>query len=207
MTDRVAWVDETCRALQLRCVSPWLPWALRERHEACHEPACGASCAASDDLVGRSAAGGTPGVYVLAWGERVDAREVIWVGQASRIETRLRELEGSVKWRQQAGYGVLRDLLERRGDHRVMSRVWIKIIRVDEEPLVPSSLLTGQRLDALGAKRGQVQTVLLAEHYRRFGAPVAADRSTDGLRLGDLVRAAPSQPAPRPQPGPHWAAA
>lgn len=176
MSDRSGWVDEVCRGLQVQ-PSPWLPWSRRERHQ---------------DL-GRE--GGCPGVYVLAWGADEKHVDVIHLGEASDLSERLAQLEGAVKWRQRPGYEGLRNRLEQLGDHQVMSRVWVKIIRIDEPPLFESGALSGKRIEALGAKRRHLEAILTAEHQRRSAAPAAAPRrveapfASDADRLGQQAAA------------------
>lgn len=173
----VAWVDEVCRALDLRHVSGWLPWNQRETGEA---------LGAADEPEG------TAGVYLLARGGDATASEVVYVGATGRARIRLSRLENQVKWGMEHGFGPLRDVLEENDDHRTMNRVHVNMIRVDEVPLFRSALLTDRRLNATGAARRQLATILLAEHYCRFGIAVPGNRDTRGLFLRD---APPSRPS------------
>lgn len=165
----VEWVDEICRELQPGQLSAWLPWAEREKAEA---------------LGCRDEREGAAGVFVLAWRAADAELEVIYVGESGDLRDRLRQLEGWVKWRQQGpqhGFDALRDLLERRDDHRTMRRVWVKLVSVVEQPLFASPVLDARRVRALGARRRQLQAILLAEHARRFGVPVLADCGLGGM--------------------------
>lgn len=166
MTAGAAWVDEVCRDLQLDDVSDWLPWATREQGNA---------------LGAYGEGHGAAGVYLIGWGENVDAIEVLYIAGTGRARTRLSRLEAQVKWGLNYGFEALRAEIQQRGDHRTMRHVWVKMIPISEEPLFASSLLTANRLNALGGRRRQLEIVLLAEQYRRFCAPVPANRRTLGL--------------------------
>ena len=177
MSGAVNWVDEVCSELQLVGASVWLPWNRREGDAA---------------LAAGREGQGTPGVYLIGWGETIDDLEIVYVGEASDLRTRLRHLEDHVKWGIEHGFAPLRGLIEEYGDHRTMKQVWVRLLPVEEEALFPSSLLTDRRRNALGSKRRQLETVLLAEYYCRFESKVPGNKHARGLFLQDLTR----RPAP-----------
>lgn len=177
-----AWVDEICASLNLQTVSAWLPWRKREQ----------------GDALGIGDEQGAPGVFLIGLGDDEASIEVVYIGSTGRARARLRRLEDQVKWGMNYGFRPLRDLLDRYGDHRTMGRVWVKMIRLDEMALFPSPLLTPRRVNALGVRRRQLETILLAEHYYRFGSPVLGNREMHGLFLRDapaISEAPPAEPA------------
>jgi len=170
MANGAAWVDEVCRSLDIRQVSAWLPWNLRERGEAlggCDEP------------------DGAAGVYLIGRGDEPTSVEVLFIDGTSGARAHLGRLEDHVKWGMNDGFGTLREVLEHDENHRAMRRIWVKMIRIEEISLFRSPLLTPRRLNALGATRNQLATMLLVEHHRRFGVPVPGNRETSGLFLRD----------------------
>ena len=181
MVAGAAWVDEICRALDLRDVSPWLPWHRREQGDALGDAEQGQ---------------GASGIYLIGWGPSGSGREprvepeieVIYVGETGRARARLVRLEDQVKWGLDHGFGALRDVLEQRDDHRTMKNVWVKMIRVNETALYDSPALTPERVNAIGSRRRQLATVLLAEHYARFGERGAGNQDTARLFLRSAGR-------------------
>jgi hypothetical protein len=183
MTSDSEWVDGICESLGVAGASPWVKWSERERSDALGDPA-------NEQ--------GVSGVYLIGWGASEADIELVYIAGTGRSRARLSRLEHHVKWGMNYGFRSLREFFERRGDHRTMSRVWVKMIPIDEQPLFSSALLTPGRVNALGAKRRQLETILLAEYYRRYGVPVPGNRDTAGLFLreqpaapeaGDMRRA------------------
>lgn len=181
-----AWVDSICQELQLAEVSAWLPWNKREEHSRLKESAKEA---------------GAAGLFLVGWGIHPHAPEVLCVGEAPSLRTRLRNLEDNVKWGIEHGFSLLRELLEERGDHRTMTQVRVRIIPVEEEALFESAILTHQRRNALGSKRRQLETIFLAEHFRRLGYKVPGNRNFRGLHLQELARDSQSAATPSPAAG------
>jgi hypothetical protein len=170
MASGAVWVDEFCRSLDIRRVSAWLPWNVREKGEA---------------LGGSDEPEGAAGVYLIGRGDEPADIEVVYIDATGGARVRLGRLEDQVKWGMNQGFGTLRELLEHEDDHRTMRGIRVKMIRVEEIALFHSPLLTPRRLNALGAARSQLKTMLLAEHYRRFGVPVPGNRAAQGLFLRD----------------------
>lgn len=180
MSEVTAWIDETCRELGLRDVSPWVPWNRRED---------------GAPVLARAAGDAEAGVYLIGWGCAERSIEVLYVGEAGDLQARLRQLENHVKWRMDYGFEALRELLEGRGDHLAMAQAWVKTIHIDETALFASPLLTPCQINAMGARRKQMEAILLAQHYRCFGAPVSGNREAPSLFLADVMsEASPVKP-------------